>query len=321
MNPLVESPLELLAQLTQDNEALREAARRKDQFLAMVAHELRSPLNAILGWVEMLESGDLPPEEHLTAFRTIRRNARIQVQLSEDLLDIARIIGGTLRLDCRPGPLGPIVQAAIDAARPIAEAKGVVLVLVPALGDTTASILVDPDRMQQVVGNLIGNAVKFTPALGKVEVSTRRVEGGVELLVADEGEGIEPSFLPHVFDRFLQAKAEGSRRGGLGLGLAIVKYITEMHEGTVRAASAGLGLGAQFSLYLPAFTAAAEHNVLSPTSLVVDAQGCSLVTGLTILVVEDDPDTLRLLTREPFGLESLRPDPFVDRRAADRPAD
>jgi PAS domain S-box-containing protein len=244
-----------------DNARLFEAAQRerrraeaanqaKDDFLAMVSHELRTPLNAILGWTRMLRSGQLEADRHTKALETIERNAQAQAQLIEDLLDISRIITGHLRLDVRAVDLAQVVEAAIEAVRPVAEAKGVRIE--PTLEPNAGFIQGDPGRLEQVVWNLLSNAVKFTPSGGRVRVRLSRNESHVELAVEDTGQGIAPEFLPHIFERFRQAES-GSHpaHGGLGLGLAIVKHLVELHDGSIEASSEGKGRGATFVARLP----------------------------------------------------------------------
>ncbi|HZX80780.1 MAG TPA: ATP-binding protein, partial [Lysobacter sp.] len=226
------------------------ANRMKDEFLATISHELRTPLTSILGWSEMLASGRLTPAMVERAIGTIDRNARAQAQIIEDLLDISRIVSGKLRLDVREMEVLQPVEAAVDAVRPAALARDVELQL-----DAPADIgrvRADPDRLQQVVWNLVTNAVKFTGRGGRVDVALRRGDGFVEIRVRDTGRGIAPEFLPRLFDRFSQVDASSTREhGGLGLGLSIVRHLVEMHGGTVRADSAGLGEGAEFVVRLP----------------------------------------------------------------------
>jgi signal transduction histidine kinase len=227
-----------------------EANRAKDDFLAVVSHELRTPLNAMMGWAQILLAADADPERRQKGLETIVRNGRLQAQLIDDLLDVSRIITGKMRLDVRPVELVPVIDAAIESIRPAAEAKQISLrrILDPLAGPVAG----DPSRLQQVVWNLLANAVKFTPKGGKVEVRLERVNSHVEILVADTGIGIGPAFLPHVFDRFRQLDNSIKRQhGGLGLGLAIVRHLIELHGGTVRAKSPGDGQGSTFIVMLP----------------------------------------------------------------------
>ena len=222
----------------------------KDEFLATLSHELRTPLNAILGWARILSTGPVDPEDLQEGLEVIDRNAKVQAQIIEDLLDVSRIISGNLRLDVQRVNVAEVIEAAIAAVTPAAEAKGVRLkkVLDPLAGPVSG----DPARLQQVVWNLLTNAVKFTPKGGRVQVLLERVNSHVEISVIDTGIGIRPEFLPHVFERFRQADSSTTRRhGGLGLGLAIVKQLAELHGGTVRAKSPGEGQGSTFVVSLP----------------------------------------------------------------------
>jgi signal transduction histidine kinase/ActR/RegA family two-component response regulator len=262
------------------------ANRLKDEFLATVSHELRTPLNAILGWAHILRAGK--PDEATVArgIEVIERNAHAQAQLVEDILDASRVITGSLRLAPVPVDLGPVVTAATDALRSAARTKGVELAV--SLDPAAARIAGDAARLQQMVWNLVSNAVKFTHAGGRVDVRLSRVEDGVDIQVADTGEGIAPEVLPFVFDRFRQADSTITRRhGGLGLGLAIVRHLTELHEGTIEAESPGEGYGATFTIHLRALDEAAEAE---PEASRPPLQ------GVQVLVVEDDPDSLDMLS-------------------------
>ena len=230
-------------------EDLAAANRAKEEFLATLSHELRTPLNAMLGWTRLLRMGKLDGPAKERALETIERNARIQEQLIADLLEVSRIVTGKLRLELRPIELTPIVLAAMDAVRPAADAKGVLLTGAPAFNGT---VLGDPDRLQQVAWNLLVNAIKFTPAGGEVTVALTQLEANAVITVSDTGEGISPELLPFVFDRFTQGDSTMTRpHGGLGLGLSIVRHIVELHGGKVVAHSGGLGSGATFSIHLP----------------------------------------------------------------------
>jgi signal transduction histidine kinase/DNA-binding NarL/FixJ family response regulator len=235
-----------------EHEARTEAERAnrlKDEFLANVSHELRTPLNAIVGWTQILRSGKLDEDRIARALETIARNANLQLQLIQDILDVSRIIAGKLRIQI--DSIDPIfvVQSAIDAVRPAAEAKGVML---EAILEPCEKILGDPDRLQQVIWNLLSNAVKFTPTGGRVAIRLRPLDTKLELIVTDDGAGIPPEFLPHVFERFSQADTSTTRKnGGLGLGLSIVHHLVELHRGAIRAESPGEGQGATFTVELP----------------------------------------------------------------------
>jgi PAS domain S-box-containing protein len=292
---------ERLLEAAQKARADAEAANRlKDEFLATLSHELRTPLNAILGWARILSSGPVDPEDLREGLAAIDRNARVQVQIIEDLLDVSRIISGTLRLDVQRVNMVEVIDAAIAAVTPAAEAKGVRLkkVLDPLAGPVSG----DPARLQQVVWNLLSNAVKFTPKGGRVRVLLERVNSHVEVSVIDTGAGIYPDFLPHVFERFRQADSSTTRRhGGLGLGLAIVKQLTELHGGTVRAKSPGEGQGATFTVTLPIAVVhpdLPEREKPRPREMEAEdyCQGGAL-KGLKVLVVDDEPDARQLIRR------------------------
>jgi signal transduction histidine kinase len=239
----------LLARAEEARFEAEAANRAKDEFLATLSHELRTPLNAILGWAEMLLLKSSDPALLERGLTSISRSARAQAQLIEDLLDVSGIISGKMRLDARPIELAPVVEAALESVRPAALAKEIRLQRVFA---PLGAVHGDPDRLQQVVWNLLANAVKFTPKGGEVQVRVRRVDAHAEILVADSGVGIAPDLLPHVFERFRQADSSTRRQyGGLGLGLAIVRHLVELHGGTVEARSAGEGKGAAFTVSLP----------------------------------------------------------------------
>ena len=281
-----------------------ESSRLKEEFLATISHELRTPLSAILGWARMLRLGQLSSENAAKALDTIERNARAQAQLVDDLLDVSRIITGKLRMDVRPSDPNSFIDAAVEAVRPAAEAKGV---RVQKVIDTGAiSIPGDPVRLQQVVWNLLSNAIKFTPRGGRVQIRSERVNSHLEIVVSDTGQGISPDFLPHVFDRFRQADQKTSRQhGGMGLGLAIVRHLVELHGGTVSAKSEGEGQGSTFTVMLPI----SPIYQVDPTGSRVHPAARDLLPpndctdrldGLTVLVVDDEADTRELLKQ---GLE------------------
>ncbi|MCA1816566.1 MAG: PAS domain-containing sensor histidine kinase [Acidobacteria bacterium] len=228
----------------------QEANRMKDQFLAVVSHELRTPLTSIMGWAELLRLGILDDAGREHAVEVIENSARAQAQLIGDLLDISRIITGKIRLNVQPADLRAVVEAATEVVRPSAEARSISLT--SRLGAGAARVSGDPDRLQQVVWNLLSNAVKFTPVGGSVEVRLARKDGQAEIAVSDTGAGVDPQFLPYVFDRFRQADSTTTRaHGGLGIGLAIVRHLVELHGGTVSAESEGDGRGATFRIRLP----------------------------------------------------------------------
>jgi len=271
---------------------LREANRLKDEFLATVSHELRTPLSAMLSWVWMLRRGVLDPAASARAIEAMERNVKAQTRIVEDLLDLSRIVTGKLRLDSRLVELGPVIAMATDAITPAAEAKGITLhsSLDPAAGH----VLGDADRLQQLVWNLLTNAIKFTPPGGRVEVQLARSGAEVEVRVTDTGAGISSDFLPHVFEPFRQADASSGRKaGGLGLGLAIVRHVAELHGGRVEARSPGEGQGSTFVLALPV-TAREESREVSPVQPVVEPAPAGVAVrldGARILIVEDEADT------------------------------
>lgn len=280
------------------NEAER-ANRLKDEFLATISHELRNPLNAILGWAHMLRLGKLNQPNTERAIEIIHRNATSQAQLVGDLLDVSRIISGKLRLDVRTVDLISIVNAAIDSIRPPAEAKNIRLetILDPAVGPISG----DADRLQQIVWNLLTNAVKFTPKGGRVQVKVQRADAHVEIVVSDTGAGISKEFLPYVFDRFRQADASITRtHGGLGLGLSIVHQLVGLHGGHVSVASEGEGKGATFTISLPCNGVVSSHDEAEPaepvaTDTINTFEGLPSLAGLTVLVVDDEADTRELI--------------------------
>ena len=289
-----------------------EASRLKDEFLATLSHELRTPLNAILGWITLLRRRTLEEAYANQALEAIERNSKAQAQLIEDMLDVSRITAGKLRLEVQATELIPIINAAIDAVRHAAEAKGVQLKMI--LDPAASHIQGDAVRLQQVVWNLLSNAVKFTPNDGLVEVSLERTDSQAQITVSDTGEGIAPDFLPYVFDRFQQADGTITRRyGGLGLGLAIARHLVEVHGGTIQARSAGLGEGASFTVRLPLRAMrASPPQAITPGESV--RQGDPLKTldpailyGLRILAVDDELDTREMLKAvlEQYGAEVL----------------
>jgi signal transduction histidine kinase len=267
----------------------------KDDFVAMVSHELRTPLNAILGWTRLVRGGKLPAEQKERALDTIERNAIAQAQLIDDLLDMSTILSRKLTIDHQSLDLAGVVRTAVDAIRPAAQAKEVTLdVRVP---ETVCNVIGDAPRLQQVIWNLLTNSIKFTPKGGEVTLEVVHDEMGTEIRVKDTGSGIDPEFLPRVFDRFRQADG-GSRRaqGGLGLGLAIVKHIVKLHGGAVLAKSPGVGLGSTFTVWLP--PAEESSLVLRPPgvsrSKMIDLP-TNRLQGLRVLAFDDDADALDLL--------------------------
>ncbi|HEY6247710.1 MAG TPA: PAS domain S-box protein [Pyrinomonadaceae bacterium] len=281
-----------------------ESSRLKEEFLATISHELRTPLNAILGWARMLRTGQLTGENQTKALDTIERNARAQAQLIDDLLDVSRIVAGKLRLDVRPTDPSTFIDAAVEAVRPAADAKGV---HVQKIIDSSAILVPgDPARLQQVVWNLLSNAIKFTPRDGRVQIRLERVNSHIEIVVSDTGQGIAAEFLPYVFDRFRQADQKASRQyGGMGLGLAIVRHLVELHGGNVHAASEGEGKGSIFTVVLPVapiYHVDATAGRVHPAAkdLLPTAECTERLDNLKILVVDDERDTRELLKE---GLE------------------
>jgi PAS domain S-box-containing protein len=279
----------------------QRATRLKDEFLATLSHELRTPLSAILGWTQVLLRGATPkgPEEQKRAVEVIDRNARAQVQLIDDLLDLSRIMTGKLRLDLHQVAFSSVVEAAVDSAKPAAEAKGIRLKAIMGAGQDIVSA--DSTRLQQVVWNLLTNAIKFTPKGGQVQVLLQRVNSHLELSVSDTGIGIPPNYLPHVFDRFSQKDTSTTRAfGGLGLGLAICKQLVELHGGVITAVSEGEGKGATFSVHLPLSIVRFNEKSaprIHPTAETQPDEMLSLprLDRVHVFAVDDEPDARELL--------------------------
>jgi len=284
-----------LAQQLADERALRTKAeeqnRIKDEFLGTLSHELRTPLNAITGWAHILQAGTLPPAEQARAVETILRNAKLQARLIEDLLDVSRIISGKLRLDSSPLDFRKVIEAAVEAITPALNARQIALSV--ELGGGESEVSGDAVRLQQVVGNLLNNSVKFCEPGGHIAIQLTRQDRQLRLEVSDDGRGISAEFLPLLFERFRQAghplaRARGS---GLGLGLAIARYLVEAHRGTITARSEGEGHGATFTVLLPILTA-------NPGSMPPEAPPSSnrQLCGAYVLVIDDDPDARELLS-------------------------
>jgi PAS domain S-box-containing protein len=265
--------------------------RSKDEFLATLSHELRTPLNAVFGWARMLADGQLDAETTRKATDAILRNATAQIQLVEDLVDVSRIVTGKMQLELRPVDLKAVVEAALDAVRPAATAKDITLDVT--IDPRLRPIVGAPDRLQQVVWNLLSNAVKFTPRRGRVLVEVRQADAEVQLTVSDTGEGIAADVLPYVFDRFRQGDSGSTRRyGGLGIGLALVRHLVELHGGTVRAESPGIGRGATFTVQLPV-----PSMKLGQPRAQLGAPHTSTsenLRDLDLLIVDDDLDGLEM---------------------------
>ena len=275
---------------------VEEANRAKDEFLATLSHELRTPLNAIFGWSKMLTEGKLDEKSQRRAVETIHRNAHAQTQLINDILDVSRIITGKLKLEVSPIELESVVESAVESVLPAAQAKDIRLSRVLDPGKSVISG--DPNRLQQIIWNLLSNAVKFTPPAGRVEIRLARADSHVEIIVSDNGIGISPKILPHVFDRFKQADSATTRQhGGLGLGLAIVRHLVEMHGGTVEAESGGEAQGSTFTVKLPLIalraggeTSESAGRAVSAVETDVPFRCTAELEGLHVLVVEDEED-------------------------------
>ena len=273
-----------------------KANRLKDEFLATLSHELRTPLNAVIGWSRMLGSGRLDRESSKHALEVIERNAWAQKQIIEDILDVSRVITGKLQLNLGPVDLVTVVDAALDAVRPAMEAKEITIETI--IGASLRMVSGDPDRLQQVVWNILSNAAKFTPNGGKVEISVSQTARRVEIQVKDSGPGINPAFLPHVFERFRQADGSTTRtHGGLGLGLAIVRHLVELHGGTIEVENRETEKGAIFTVCLPLPSGELRPETVANAALVFkDAHSESTnLEGLKILVVDDEMDALDLI--------------------------
>jgi PAS domain S-box-containing protein len=277
----------------------QEANRMKDEFLAVLSHELRTPLNAIVGYARLLRGGIISGEKAARGLETLERNATWLTQIVEDVLDVSRIVSGKIRLDVQPVQLPVIVDNAVATVQPAADAKGVRLqtIIDPRVGPVAG----DPDRLQQVVWNLLTNAVKFTPKAGRVQIRLERVNSHIEIVVSDTGAGVREDFLPFVFDRFRQGEAGTTRKtGGLGLGLAIVRHIVEMHGGTVHAASAGVGQGATFRVRLPLMIV--QPDAIDPrrehprTERLPALTALGDLRGIRVLAIDDEADALTLLS-------------------------
>jgi PAS domain S-box-containing protein len=296
------SEIALLHALAEAKEAKKEAEhanRLKDDFLSTISHELRTPLISMVGWTAMLRSGQLDEAMAEKGLASIERNAKAQAQLVEDLLDISRIVSGSMRMEMKPLHLAGIIATAVDSIMPAAQAKGIRLRVVSDPG--VGSVEGDADRLQQVIWNLLSNAIKFTPTGGRIEIELEQRGGQVEVTVADTGKGIDPTFMPRIFDRFSQEDSSSTRSfGGLGLGLTIVKHLTELHGGTVRVNSEGLGKGASFIVGLPVLGAPAK--LLTPQGMPQakrresESEFFQELNGLKLLVVDDEIDTCEMLS-------------------------
>ncbi|MBW4441254.1 MAG: response regulator [Plectolyngbya sp. WJT66-NPBG17] len=286
--------------LRQTAEKLTETNRLKDEFLAARSHELRTPLNPILGWTTMLKAQKLNPAKTAQALDAIERNARQQIRLIDDLLEVSRVIQGKLSLELCPVDLAQTIQSAIETVQLAAQAKGITIDL---QGLSSLALMGDRDRLQQVFWNLLSNAIKFTPNGGRVEVELSTTDACAQIRVTDTGIGVEPEFLPHVFDRFRQADGGNTRKyGGLGLGLSIVRHLVELHGGTVTVESAGIGQGTTFIVKLPIKTEKIVDRAVEPTLNSSESiqptdlpQTTTALTRTRILLIDDDPDNLDLM--------------------------
>ena len=297
--------------------AAAEAANRaKDEFFAMLSHELRTPLGAVLSWAHLLRSGRLDTAGTARAVETIDRNARLQAQLINDLLDVSRITAGKLELELCVVDPAAIIEASVSGIRPVVDAAGIVLDAV--IDHSIGPLRGDPDRLQQVVSNLLSNAIKFTPRGGRIETRLARARSQAAIVVSDTGPGVPPDLLPHVFERFRQGEGPAARgRGGLGLGLTIVRHLVELHGGTVEAESPGELGGATFIVRLPLLPAGAAEDAPQVDRLALPTDGPPRADGLHVLLVDDDVNTLDSLcalfehygarvTAVPSAAEALR---------------
>jgi two-component system, sensor histidine kinase len=281
----------LLAKAQEGQRLAEQAVRMQDEFLAMLSHELRTPMSAMLGWLHLMKTGRLSPEQHIAAIDTIERNARVQTELVNDLLDVSRIVTGKMELETEPLRLDRALENAVGTARLAAGARDIELV--PHLPRRTCVVLGNAERVQQIFGNLLSNAIKFSRKGGRVEVRLECDAATARVSIADEGEGIAPEVLPHIFDRFRQADSSTRRRhGGLGLGLAIVRSLVELHGGTVAAASPGAGRGATFTVTLP--LAPADATVAAPAGA---RQAEADLSGIRVMVVDDDDSNLQMVAQ------------------------
>src|SRR5579862_9072500 len=275
-----------------------EASRLKDEFLAVVSHELRNPLNAITGWASLMYTGRITGEQMTRATQTVLRNAQALNRMIGDLLDVSRIVSGRMRLELRPVELASAIDSAIEFIRPAAEAKGIRLEA--SLERTATSVAGDPDRLQQVMTNLLSNSVKFTPNGGRIQIELSRVDSHAEVVVKDNGIGMEPDLLPFIFERFRQGDTGSARKhSGLGLGLAIARHIVELHGGIISARSDGIGMGAEFTLQIPipAATKASDLRDGEVSRMAASsATPLPALGGLRIMVVDDEADAREVVS-------------------------
>jgi len=284
------------ARLYREAEAARAAAeaanRAKDEFLSTLSHELRNPLNAVHGWATLIERGQLGEAQARRAVQIIIRNVDAQIRLVDDLLDMSRVVSGRMRLVVQPVDLRDLIEDALEAVRHAAEAKGIRLQ--PVLEAPRLLVTGDPGRLQQIVWNLLENAVKFTPKDGRVQVQLQRVRSHVEIIVSDTGQGISADVLPYVFDRLRQGQTGSTRgHGGLGIGLGLVRHLAELHGGSVYAESPGEGQGATFVVKLPLMVAEMREQPIAPRE--TPPLESTALTGARIVVVDDDPTAVELI--------------------------
>ena len=304
---VMDEPIQQLRALLATERTARVEAERngrlKDEFLEALGHELRAPLNAILGWSRLMELGRLGEEENRSGARTIARNARLLAHIVDDLLDLSAVSTGKIRVDPEETDICQIVEAALDILQPSAASKGVVLE--KHLATQECQVFGDPQRLQQVVWHLLSNAIKFTPRGGRAKVTVRTIGGECQITVSDTGAGIASELLPFVFDRFWRAEAPDEHRySGLGLGLSLAKRLVELHGGTISATSAGLNHGATFTVMLPRVAprvredeGASDHGAQEHVAAEEALAHHINLNGLRVLVVDDEPDTLELLRR------------------------
>ena len=296
----------LLASEQASRREAEAANRAKDVFLATLSHEMRTPLNAIVGWLSILRHESAEPRHFQEGLKVIERNTMAQVQLIDDVLDVSRIVSGKLRVDIRPCELADVINAGVNVMRPAAEARGITLDV--RLDPSASGASCDGVRIQQVVWNLVSNAVKFTPKGGRVDVTLSREQSSFQIQVSDTGQGISPELLPHVFDRFRQADSSTRRKfAGLGLGLSIVKYIVEAHGGTVEATSPGEGKGSTFTVRLPIRAVRIGERQMKRGTIAerirtsmnaadsVPTAPLVRLDGVRVLVVDDEADARRVL--------------------------
>jgi len=273
--------------LARANHELEQASRMKDEFLAVLSHELRTPLTAIYGWLSLLQAGKIDQTRLMEVLRIIERNVRAQSQLVDDLLNVSRIIRGNLKIVPQWIDAMTVIRLAVESVRPAAMAKEIRIIIE---GPESEPIFADPDRLQQVIWNLLTNGVKFTGKRGEIRVTAARMSSGVQIRVSDTGQGIDPEFLPYIFDRFSQADSSTTRKfGGLGLGLSIVRHIMELHGGRVSATSAGVGQGTTMTLQLPV------PAILSPGESAARKANAPSLSGLKVMIVEDEVNTREML--------------------------